>query len=167
VGIRARIGRQGTHDRSPVGEAGIRGTPAGSVGAPVPVILVADSDHIVARGSSDTQAAKPLASRSAERARATRSGQLGSVLDLERVRQAVRTVVDNQPLIGILAADLLVDLSGRRGRPRPELDQERVSLGIIQNGLAGHGWNVRSRKALCTVLPSSRGYGSAMLRYSP
>jgi hypothetical protein len=39
------------------------------------------------------------------------------VLDLERVRQAVRPVVDDQPFLDILAADLLVDLSRRRAGP--------------------------------------------------
>jgi hypothetical protein len=38
------------------------------------------------------------------------------VLDLERVRQAVWPVVDDQPFLDIFAADLLVDLCGRSGR---------------------------------------------------
>jgi hypothetical protein len=52
----------------------------------------------------------------------------------ERVRQAVRSVVDDQPVLGVLAADLLVDLCGRRSRPRSELDQERVGLRVIRCG---------------------------------
>jgi hypothetical protein len=58
------------------------------------------------------------------------------VLDLERVRQAVQPVVDDQPVLGVFAADLLVDFGRRRRRPRPELDQERVGLRVIQCGLA-------------------------------
>jgi hypothetical protein len=77
------------------------------------------------------------------------------MLDLERMRQAIRSVVDDQPVVGILAADLLVDLSGQCTRPRPELDQERVGLRVVQYGLALHGLNLRPRKALCTVRPSS------------
>jgi hypothetical protein len=64
--------------------------------------------------------------------------------------------MDDQALLGIFAAYLLVDLSRRRGGPPPELDQERGGLRVIQYGLAVHGLNLRSRKALCTVLPSSR-----------
>jgi hypothetical protein len=35
-------------------------------------------------------------------------GALRSVLDFESVRQAVAPVVDDQPILGVLAADLLV-----------------------------------------------------------
>jgi hypothetical protein len=55
-------------------------------------------------------------------------GALGSMLDLERVRPAIRPVVNDQPVLGVLAADLLIDLGGRRCRPRSQLDQERVSV---------------------------------------
>jgi hypothetical protein len=38
------------------------------------------------------------------------------VLDLERVRQGVRPVVDDQPVLNTSATGLPIDLSGRRGR---------------------------------------------------
>jgi hypothetical protein len=56
-----------------------------------------------------------------EQVRALRGG-----LDGERVRQAVRPVVDYQPFLDILAADLVVDLGRRRGRPRPERDPGNI-----------------------------------------
>ena len=96
------------------------------------------------------QAAKPLALRRAESAR-DQVRSLRSVLDLERVRPSVRSVMDDQALLGIFAADLVVDLSRRRGGPRPELDQERIGLRVVQDGLAIHGLNLGSRKALCAV----------------
>ena len=54
---------------------------------------------------------------------------LRSMLDLERVRPAIRPVVNDQPLLCVLATDLLIDLGGRRCRPRSQLDQERYSTG--------------------------------------
>jgi hypothetical protein len=72
-----------------------------------------------------------LAWRRAESAR-DQVGALRSMLDTERVRQVVGPVVNDQPVLRVFAADLLVDLCGRRGRPRPELDQERVGLRVIQ-----------------------------------
>jgi hypothetical protein len=54
------------------------------------------------------------------------------MLDLERMRQTIRSVVDDRPVRGVLAADPLLDRSRRRSRPRPELDQERVGLRVIQ-----------------------------------
>jgi predicted RNA-binding protein with PUA-like domain len=74
-------------------------------------------------------------------------GALRSVLDLERVGQAVRPIVNNQPVLGIFAAALLVDLSGRRGwhgRSPDRTGRARESC-----------FEPRSRKALCIVLQSS------------
>jgi CBS domain-containing protein len=76
---------------------------------------------------------KPLAWRRAERARATRSGRSEACSILERVRHTVRPVVNDQPVLGIFAADLLVDLGRRRGGPGPKLDQKRVSLRVVED----------------------------------
>lgn len=65
--------------------------------------------------------------RSGDQLRASRS-----MLDLVSVRLTIRTKMDDETLLGVSAADLLVDLGrGRRG-PRPDFNEKRVALGIIR-----------------------------------
>jgi hypothetical protein len=56
------------------------------------------------------------------------------VLDLERVRQPVRPVVDDQPFLDILAADLVVDLRRRRDRPRRRSTRSVSGFGSYRTG---------------------------------
>jgi hypothetical protein len=84
---------------------------------------------------SGAQAAQPLAWRRAERAR-DQLRAFRSVLDLERMWQAIRPVVDDESVLGVFPTDLLVDLGRRRRRPGSELDQCRSpdhTVGVRQS----------------------------------
>jgi hypothetical protein len=54
------------------------------------------------------------------------------VLDLIGVRPTVGTKVNNESLVDVLAADLLVDLRRRRRGPRPDLNKEGIRLRIVE-----------------------------------
>src|SRR5918994_4862690 len=58
----------------------------------------------------------------------------------------VRAKMNDEPLFGVFAPDLLVGLGWRRRRPRPDLNKKSVGLRVVENRFL-HGRNLRSQNA--------------------